>query len=742
MTNTQLLPAAIPTTESPVTTPSSVAPVIASSSPASEAKSARPSPIYASSKLTREHLQRFAILYVRQSTSQQLRDHQESTARQYQLTERLVSFGWPHERIIVIDEDLGISGSGKATRTGFRRLLKLVTEQQVGIVLGLEMSRLARNSKDWSDLFEVSAIFRTLIADEDGLFDPNEPNDRLVLGLKGIISEMELHTMKIRLERGRLNKAQRGELFHDVPVGYIRGDDGLPQLDPDVSAQHVMKMFFELFESLGSSNALFQHLAVHNIKLPFRTRGGPIQWRLAAKTTVYELLKHPLYAGAYGYGKRKRYASKTSEKRGKKYLPPEQWKVLIKDRFPAYITWQQYESNQQRLHENDVRPDRTGPARQGSALLGGIIFCGECGRRMSPLYGSSGRASYNCGRHRTMTGVSPCLNSMSASVLDAFVAEKLLEALSPAGLELSLQVIEDEVTRRTQLDTLYAHRVQQAQYATDLAQRRYKEVDPSNRLVAASLERDWEAAMSMLQTATHELDELRCAQPVQLSDAQREHLLSACGSVTSLWNSRATIEERKQITRLLLHRVDVHVLNNSERVSVRLHWSGGFESCHDITRPVSLYRQLDSYDDLIERTLSLALLGHSNPEIAVILAKERYVSPRSLEPVSRFMVQKLLESPHCVKQLHDPELLPNHWRVADLAAEVGIPEKRLKDWVTRGWATAVQRPHGRTWVIYADPNELHRLQQLAASQTGQGSPAPPENLRTPASIPRQKHCTA
>ncbi|MEJ7589993.1 MAG: recombinase family protein [Planctomycetaceae bacterium] len=498
-----------------------------SSSPVPASLQPKQPPTYVSSKITREHLQRHAILYVRQSTGQQLRDHQESTARQYQLTERLLAFGWPQDRIIVIDEDLGISGSGKATRTGFRRLLKLVTEQQIGIVLGLEMSRLARNSKDWSDLFEVSAIFRTLIADEDGLFDPNEPNDRLVLGLKGIISEMELHTMKIRLERGRLNKAQRGELFHDVPVGFVKGDDGLPQLDPDVSAQHAMRLFFDMFESQGSSHALFQHLAAHDIKLPFRTRGGPIDWRLAAKTTVYELLKHPLYAGAYGYGKRKNYSSKDAEKRGKKHLPPEQWKVLIKDRFSAYITWQQYESNQQRLRDNDVRPDRTGPARQGSALLGGIIFCGECGRRMSPLYGSSGRASYNCGRHRTVAGAISCLNSMSASVLDTFVAEKLLEALSPAGVDLSLQVIEDEVARRTQLDTLFAHRVQQARYAADLAQRRYKEVDPANRLVAASLERDWEAAMSALQATSHELDELRSAQPVQLSDAQREHLLSA-----------------------------------------------------------------------------------------------------------------------------------------------------------------------------------------------------------------------
>ena len=338
-----------------------------------------------------------------------------------------------------------------------------------------------------------------------------------------------------------------------------------------------------------------------------------------------------------------------------------------------------------------------------------------------------------------MTGAIPCLNSMSASVLDTFVAEKLLEALSPAGVDLSLQVIEDEVTRRTQLDTLYAHRVQQARYAADLAQRRYKEVDPAHRLVAASLERDWEAAMSAMQATSHELDELRSAQPVQLTDVQREHLLSACRSVTSLWSSHATIEERKQITRLLLHRVEVQVLNNSERVSVRLHWSGGFESCHDLARPVSQFCQLESYEDLIERTLSLSLQGHSSPEIGVILAKDKYVSPRSLQPVSRFMVEKLLELPRCVKQLRDPELPGNHWRASDLALQVGIPEKRLKDWVTRGWATAVQRPHGRTWVIYADADELHRLQQLATSQTGQGSRLPPENLRTPASIPRQEH---
>jgi DNA invertase Pin-like site-specific DNA recombinase len=213
-----------------------------------------------STKIHEEHLQLSAALYVRQSTSAQLRDHQESTARQYAMKDRLIALGWPGEQVIVIDDDLGISGSAGVERPGFRRLLKLVTDQRVGIVIGLEMSRLARNSRDWHDLFEVCGIFQTLIADEDGVFDPQDPNDRLVLGMKGIIAEMELHTMKVRLERGRLNKAQRGELFHDVPVGYVLDEHRLPRFDPDKSARHVMTMFFELFETLGSSGALFQHL--------------------------------------------------------------------------------------------------------------------------------------------------------------------------------------------------------------------------------------------------------------------------------------------------------------------------------------------------------------------------------------------------------------------------------------------------------------------------------------------------
>lgn len=364
------------------------------------------SPLITSPKITADHLQLDAAVYIRQSTSHQLRDHQESTARQYALQERLLALGWSDDHVVVIDEDLGISCTRKTERPGFRHLLNLITEERVGIVLGLEMSRLARTSKDWHDLFEVCAIYHTLIGDEDGIFDPQDPNDRLLLGLKGIISEMELHTMKVRLERGRLSKAQRGELFHQVPVGYVLNEAGLPQLDPDRSARHAMETFFELFGFVGSSDGLFRYLFTHNIKLPFRDCHGKLDWRCPARSTVYELLKHPLYAGAYGYGRTTNYKLTKGKQPGKKHLPPDQWKVFIKDCTPSYITWEQYETNQRTLGRNDTKSrKRPGPVRKGSALLSGILYCAHCGRRMTLSYHASNRASYWCCRYRTMNGV-------------------------------------------------------------------------------------------------------------------------------------------------------------------------------------------------------------------------------------------------------------------------------------------------------------------------------------------------
>ena len=694
---------------------------------------------FASPKIQSSHLQRSAALYVRQSTGAQLRDHQESTARQYQLASRLRLLGWREDQIIIIDEDLGISGAGHVKRDGFRRLLKLVTDQQIGIVLGLEMSRLARNSKDWSDLFEVCAIFDALIADEDGVFQPNDPNDRLVLGLKGIISELELHTMKVRLERGRLNKAQRGELFHDFPVGFVKGPSGLPQLDPDQSAQLVMKSFFELFDRLGSSHALFHHCATHQIKLPYHELNeSEINWRVPSKAHVYEILKHPLYAGTYAYGKRKNY-KKPGKTTQKKNLPPDQWKVKIIDKFPGYITWQQYLDNQARLRENDCRPDRTGPARSGNALLGGILFC-ACGRRMSIVYNSGGACSYYCARHSTLAQTKSCECTITSPTLDTFVSIKTLQALEPAQVELSLRVADDESTRRQQMQKQFENRLQRAIYDVDIASRRYRTVDPANRLVASTLESQWEAALQEQEVAKHELAAMRNNCSATVSITERDQMIAMCSDLNKLWKSAATNIERKQILRLMVERVTISVQDRSQLTTVIIRWSGGYESCHTIERPVQTYTQLSNYEELVDRALTLTLSGMRSPQVALTLTQEGFKTARNQEPISSNMVAKILNADiRARKQLVAPELLDDHWNSSTLAERIGVPEKVLKHWVSKGWASAIQRPFGRAWVIWANTAELERLEALARSQTGQGSPLPTKELRTPHSNIRENN---
>ena len=671
-------------------------------------------------KVRESHLNRRGSVYVRQSTPTQIREHHESTARQYAMRDRVINLGWHVSEIVVIDDDLGLSGSGSANRNGFRRLLKLITDGEVGIVAGLEMSRLARNSKDWSDLFEVCAIFDTLIADEDGVFDPHDPNDRLVLGLKGIISELELHTMKVRMERGKLNKAQRGEMFLDVPVGYILDEQGLPQFDPDDSAKRVITQFFELFERLGSVHAVWRYMYDHDIKFPFRPRRNKLQsidWRNPSNNALQEILKHPLYAGAYGYGRRKKYGKKATKSGDSKLLPPEQWKVLIKDCHPAYISWEKYLSNQERLKQNFQKAGFSGPARNGSALLAGQLRCGNCGQLMSMVYPQKANAYYTCNSHARKLGSPNCQCSIRCDILDNLVSSKIIEVLSPSGVELSLRVIEDEQQRRQQLDQLFLDKVSKAQYAVDLSERRYQHVDPANRLVAARLEREWENALAQLETASQELSKLQARQPTVLTSTERSQLAETASNIADLWSTLASMKDRKELSRLLIESVEVRVQNQSERVDVRLAWRGGFESCHQVTRTIGTLKQWDQYDEVINRILQMLLDGKRPKQIATQLNNEGYLSPRLQKPFNNNIVRSMvMKDARCQKQLYNPEIGEHQWRAEDLAKRLQIRWERMQQWVAHNWVKVVQRPHSRVWVIWADADELKRLEELASAR--------------------------
>src|SRR4051794_34848611 len=399
-----------------------------------------------SAALSDRHLSKIAIVYVRQSSTQQIFDHQESRERQYALADYAATLGWPRERIVVIDEDQGRSGRTVEQRPGFQRLLAEVSLDHVGLVLGLELSRLSRSSKDWYHLLEVCAVFGTLLADQDGVYDPNDTNDRLVLGLKGTMSEVELITMRNRLERGKLHKAERGELVLGVPCGYVKLPTGEVAFDPDEQARSTVQLVFAKFDELGSFSRLYHYFRQNKLCMGTRAQRGPrrgeLEWRPATRAMLGRMLHHPIYAGAYSYGRRRVDPRRTAAGPGKvrmRVAAMSEWTALHKDRLPAYITWERFLANQRRLEQNRFRPGSPGAAREGSALLTGLLACGACGRRMHAGYRTKAKPYYVCMR-RKLEG-SDC-RGLGAAAVDDLVARQVLLALEPAALELSLKAIE------------------------------------------------------------------------------------------------------------------------------------------------------------------------------------------------------------------------------------------------------------------------------------------------------------
>ena len=393
------------------------------------------------SKLHDHHLRRQAMVYVRQSHPQQVVEHVESTARQYALVDRAIAYGWSPERVIVLDEDQGQRGQSMATRLGFQRLLAEVSLDHVGLILGLELSRLARSNKDWHQLLELCAIFRTLLADADGLYDPTDYNDRLLLGLRGMMNEAELYILKGRMHEGRRNKAQRGDLLNHPPMGYVRGADGDYHLDPDEQAQRVVRLIFDIFEQQGSLHGLLRYLVAHDIRMPIRPHSGvnrgQLEWHRPNRMTLQNLLHHPIYAGAYRWGYRQTDPRKQQPGRphtGRTVNPPAACEVLMKDRFPAYISWERFDAIQQRLADNRALAEALGAPRAGPSWLGGLLVCGRCGRRLTPAYsGKANHLRYTCMRATIDYGAPGCL-SLSGAFLDRFVVKQLMAVLEPASL--------------------------------------------------------------------------------------------------------------------------------------------------------------------------------------------------------------------------------------------------------------------------------------------------------------------
>lgn len=696
----------------------------------------RSMPMLRSPKIQDRHLERLAIVYVRQSSPQQVLEHRESRARQYALADYAAALGWPESQVLVIDEDQGRSGRSAAERQGFQRLLAELMMDHVGLVLGLEMSRLARSSKDWHHLLEVCALFGTLLGDQDGLYEPNDSNDRLLLGLKGTMSEVELFTMRNRLERGKLNKAERGELFIRVPIGYVKLPSGQIALEPDEQARRVVQLIFDKFVDLGSIYAVFSYLTQHGIRLGFRLHQGPrqgeLEWRRPTHTAILDILKHPLYAGAYVFGRRLRGAKQQAAglKTGR-IMPMDQWKVLLQDRLPSYITWEQYLANQRVIQQNRSLPTTTGLARAGSALLSGLVVCGRCGHRRRTSYTKTDTPHYTCTWNQ-VEGKTRCYG-LAAAPLDTLVANQVLRAVEPAALELSLSVAESIEEDRGRLHRHWQQQLQRARYDVELAERQYQLVDPENRLVARTLEQRWEQVLQNQKQLEYDFDRFLREQPPRLTDEEGSRIRGLASDIPALWQARDTTPtDRKQIIRCLIERIIVHVKQDSEYVEVEIQWHGGFTSQHEIVRPVGAYTQLRDYDQLMDRVEALRKAGHTATSIAAQLDVEGFVPPMRGSHFDPVVVRTLMAR----RGLKDEKLVEplalHEWWVADLARHLGISALKLNDWARRGWVHARKTTAQKLWIVWADEDELRRLEALKAhSVRGANAACQPPGLKQP-----------
>ncbi len=537
------------------------------------------------SKIRRKHISRRAIVYLRQSTLRQVVEHSESTARQYALAVRAEALGWAKESIEVIDEDLGQSGATTEARAGFRRLAEDVGKGQIGALFALEVSRFARSSADWHQLLDLCGWGDVLIVDEQGVFDPKDPNDRLLLGLKGQMSEAEKYWMRLRMHGAKLSRARRGELPLIPPTGYVwEHVAGHLVFDPDEQVQAAMRLVFERFRTEGSAYGLRTWFIRNGLKLPVHHRAdAEVRWVNPRPRTVLDILHNPIYTGAYVYGRRE---SRTTLVDGVRRtstvaLPREQWRVCLQDRHPAYISWEEYLENEEKLRSNSAGPTTPGGHRaalNGSALLQGLVLCGRCGGRMQVSYaGKTRRVTYRClSPLRAGTGTSACW-TVAGAAIDERVAATFMEAAQPPELELALAVSREAERQADKLDDQWRLRLERARYEARLVERRYKAIDPDNRIVARTLEAQWEERLRELQEAEREYERARKRNKVVLNDDDRRRILELARNLPRVWSAPTTShQQRKNLLRILVREVTLTPIEIPERgTRVQVLWESG-----------------------------------------------------------------------------------------------------------------------------------------------------------------------
>jgi len=648
-------------------------------------------------KVTADHLRRNAYLYVRQSTLRQVVENTESTRRQYALREKATTLGWPAEQIVVIDTDLGQSGAS-TDREGFQRLVSEVGLGRAGIVIGLEVSRLARNSSDWHRLLEICALTNTLILDEDGLYDPSHFNDRLLLGLKGTMSEAELHVLRARLQGGLINKARRGELNFLLPVGLVRDHRDRVILEPDQQVQQAIRLFFETYERSGTATGIVRFFRERELRFPRRlqrgVRKGEIVWGSLRHSRALQVLHNPRYSGTYVYGRHR--VDKTGQKKGPVVLPLKEWQVVIPDAHPGYISWEQYQRNLQRLRECSQaygRDRRKSPPGQGPALLQGLVVCGLCGRRMTLRYHTrNGRQvpTYVCQREG-IDEAKPICQSIPGQTIDAALGELMLELMTPLTLEVALAVQQELEHRLEEVEKLRRQHVQRAQYEVDLARQRYMEVDPRNRLVADTLEAEWNEALRTLAETREEQKRQSKRDQALLDEQARQKILSLANDFPRVWrNPNTPDQERKRMLRLL---IDDVTLIKGKQIQAQVRLKGGSIRTLGIVKPMSAGEARKTNPEVI-REINQLLDGHTVAQIVVKLNSRGMKSGEGLAFSSQ-IVARLCKN-YQLKSRHDRLREAGKLTMQEIAEQLNVTTNTVKTWRQNGLL------HGHA---YNDKNE-------------------------------------
>ena len=672
-------------------------------------------------KITEQHLSRTACIYIRQSTPAQVRFNQESTERQYNLAAKAQTLGWSPEQVRVLDRDLGQSGARTTNREDFKALVSDVAMGNVGAILSLEASRLARSNQDWHRLLELCAITNTLVIDEDGCYDPSQFNDGLVLGMKGTFAQAELHIIRARLHGGKLNKAGKGELRFPLPVGYVWDGDSIV-LDPDQEVQGAVRAVFELFEKEGTAYAVVQRFQALGLRFPRRAYGGAwdgkLVWGRLTHSRVLGLLANPSYAGVYVFGRyqsRKQVAPTGEISTVSRPVPRDQWRVTIPDHHPGYITWDRFLANRHRLEANKTNGEVIGgPAREGLCLLQGLLVCGSCGRRLTVRYTGNGGLypTYECNHARREALTRQACVTTRATPVDAAISERLLAAVTPVTIELALKALTSLEERDQAIAAQWHRRIERARYEADLAERRYEAVDPANRLIAATLESRWNDALKRVTELEAELASFERRTLRTITADQKQQILQLAGNFPRLWTAPTTkARDRKRMLRALIKDITIAKGREPRQLLLQIRWQGGATETVELALPPKRPDAVRYPPGIVARIRQLAI-DRVDDEIAASLDREGLKSATN----KRFTAS-MISWVRFKHRIPGPARPCGTLSVGEVAQRFGVKPSVVYYWIETGIIEAKRRKPGTPYAIAIIDETDRDLRERVARST-------------------------